>query len=103
MIGKASLWNGLYVLTAHQPEIVFGKSICNSVSHNSPINWHVWLGHPSTRHLLALQKVLPHMNVKENVPDSPCLICPLAKQRRLSLLSNKNIVDRCFDLIHYNI
>lgn len=94
MIGKVEHKNGLYLFHA--------DLVCNSFVSNKSCKsvnvWHARLGHSSLKHLNALKDIL----VLSDDSSSPCLRCPLAKQRHLSFQSNAHISDKMFDLIHCN-
>lgn len=55
----------------------------------------------------ALKHVLPNGQLKnvsiKDVYVPPCLICPLAKQKRLSFHSPNHLSEHCFDLLHCNV
>ena len=77
-----------------------------AVPHQNYVNqvtarvWHNRLGHPSNAKLNILREVLHFHSVNNS---SPCCICPLAKQRRLSFPLSKNMSDSVLDLIHCDI
>ena len=74
------------------------KSVVFSV-HASPLNaWHYSLGHPSNEKLALLHKVLPIVN--SNNKDDLCMICPIAKQKRLPFHSSTHVSHACLELIH---
>ena len=64
--------------------------------------WHHRLGHPSPVKLHLLHNKfqilvsLPHLS-------SHCKICHMAKQKRLTFVSNNNLSPKSFDLIHIDI
>lgn len=89
--------------------------LCNSVSTNSIHvyckkdaicssfhKWHDRLGNPSIKHVNALRDVLPLKSLKDHC-SAPCLVCPLAKQRRLSFQSNNHIAANLFDILHCDV
>ncbi|KAJ9555731.1 hypothetical protein OSB04_010345 [Centaurea solstitialis] len=87
MIGTVKMIQGLYAL-----------KIEDSCRSNAAINlasvetWHRRLGHPSTtnKHSLANN-------------NDPCMVCPLAKQKRLPFVSLNNMSKEAFDLIHCDV
>ena len=70
MIGKGSLKEGLYVLD--------NGLINASINNISLQQWHQRFGHPSNKKL----KLLSHELSSHD--KHVCLICPLAKQTRLT-------------------
>ncbi|XP_073270356.1 uncharacterized protein [Primulina huaijiensis] len=95
MIGKGRRVENLYVLEATKAS----EFPTNTVSVQE---WHNRLGHPSNNILECLQSRLNCQKVNfDNV--KPCYICPLAKQRRLSFVSNHHMSASPFDLIHCDI
>lgn len=57
---------------------------CNLVFQISSNKWHARFAHPSKKILVALKDILPEASFSNVVSDT-CLVCPLAKQRRLSV------------------
>ncbi|GAA0148133.1 hypothetical protein LIER_07657 [Lithospermum erythrorhizon] len=107
--------NGLYVLDSSSlsfhvnninkmPEIDVKQvepSIVNSlVTGFDSTLWHQRFGHPS-------DVVIKHMKVSDsqigNVSDSPCLVCPIAKQSRLPFPSSTSFSAEVFHLIHLDL
>lgn len=115
MIGRANVWQGLYLLNT--ANLISDQHLisCNSVSThsfhvsckkdvvcNSIHKWHDRLGHPSLKHMNALKDVLPVHSLKGHC-SMPCSVCPLAKQRRLSFQSNNHIAAKLFDVLHCDV
>lgn len=102
MIGKGRLVEGLYALDADccVPQKTTVDRICNSVDTIRHVvscdTWHKRLGHLSLDRLNALN--FPSFCKDTN--NVPCLVCPLAKQRRLSFASNNNMSKFAFNLVH---
>lgn len=78
---------------------VKSKAIVCSFIKQSVHSWHTRLGHPSLKHLSHLKSLI-HVDSFKGTCTDKCLICPLAKQRRLSFQSNNNLASHIFDLIH---
>ena len=102
MIGKGSHVADLYILnspddvtTSFQPNLT---SFVNSVSVHT---WHNHPGHLSNKCLASLKQSL-QCDVSI-LKSSPCCICPLAKQCRLSFVSNNNMSALPFDLIYCDL
>ncbi|KAL5538181.1 hypothetical protein UlMin_044629 [Ulmus minor] len=97
-IGKGDKLEDLYVLdsTALQSQ---SAAYVNSVSARV---WHNRLGHLSFKKLDSLRSHLDLDSTKYNKAD-PCYIYPLAKQRRLSFVSNNHMAKNPFDLIHCDV
>ena len=97
MIGKASLHRRLYVI-----DVGFMPYTSNSyaiVAHVvSKHTWYNRLGHVSFQKLDKLKTLLRY----KDVDIVPCSVCPLAKQRKLSFVSNNYLSQHAFDLIHYD-
>ena len=111
-IGVGKIHHNLYLLKS--------SSICNSVSevsftlklvfksfvnHVSTISkpnlWHLKLGHVSDDKLQALHHCLP--NVPSSHSNKDCIVCPIAKQKRLPFPFFNHISSIAFDLIHYDV
>ena len=102
MIGKDNKIGDLYVFTAQNlsanlfpsPNVVF-------INHVTDQIWHYRLGHLSNPRLDILKDKMKCTFSKSY--KNPCYICPLAKQRRLSFVSNDNKSSFPFDLVHCDI
>ncbi|CAN1767205.1 Retrovirus-related Pol polyprotein from transposon RE2 [Linum perenne] len=95
MIGIARLRDGLYRL----PHTSDNHAVSSLVSCNSVVSvdlWHMRLGHAS----LSVIRQAVGCNV-DNV--EPCVVCPLAKQRRLPFNKSSSHASVCFDLLHIDI
>ena len=104
-IGKGDRVGDLYmmhynILASHPSAI--STAVVNHVQSVSPILWHNRLGYLSYKKLGLLKDVLCS-NVSKAHKASPCYVCPLAKQRRLSFTSNNHVAHSPFDLIHCDI
>lgn len=104
-IEKSNLWHGLYILHAFPNKNVDCSAAltsslhCNSVAFNT---WHDRLGHLSFKHLSALKDVLPIV-LPKSTHNFTCMICPIAKQRRLKFYSHNHLAENLFDLVHCDI
>ncbi|XP_075499485.1 uncharacterized protein LOC142537893 [Primulina tabacum] len=96
MIGKGRKIEGLYVLDAWTEVPVV------TINQISVDTWHMRLGHPSIQVMDVLKGHLGYGSSKLNKCPS-CYICLLAKQRRLSFVSNQNISPHSFDLKHCDV
>ena len=76
--------------------------IKHSVNHVFVQTWHYRLGHLSNQRLDLLKEKLPCTSSKIH-RSSPCYVCPLAKQRKLSFVSHHNKSEFPFDLVHCDI
>lgn len=100
MIGKGDKLEDLYVLDANSSN----GSLLNvqSVAYVNKVSIQLWynrLGHLSNRKLDTLRHQLSCDSTKSH-SSTPCYICPLAKQRKLSFVSCNNMSTLPFDLIH---
>ena len=100
MIGKGDLVGGLYVLKAETDMLV--STIVKSAHHAMVANvvnkttWHKRLGHLSFKRMELIKDQLHFHDANNDI----CSVCPLAKQRRLSFVSNNQLSKCAFDLIH---
>ena len=100
MIGRGKKLEGLYVLDAsNMNEGLLNKAYVNKVSVHV---WHNRLGHLSDKRLDVLKNQLNY-DISKSSEATPCYICPLAKQRKLSFVSHNNMSQFPFDLIHCDI
>ena len=102
MIGLGKELQGLYFLqdTATQCSshiTVFLPSIASAVRIDL---WHIKLDHPSDQKLYILNKTMPIVSCNNN---EPCMVCPLAKQKKLPFPASQHVVDCAFALIHIDI
>ena len=72
----------------------------NHVPSSKFLLWHSRLGHLLDKRLHLLKDQLP-CNVSKF--HTPCYVCPLAKQRTLSFVSNNHMSPFPYDLIHCDI
>lgn len=98
MIGKGDRIGDLYILDLHQLSTEFTSHI-NKVSVQL---WHQRFGHPSFKVLNSLHPRLV-FDFPKHAPSTPCYICPLAKQKRLSFVANNRLSPHPFDLIHCDV
>ncbi|KAL5563154.1 hypothetical protein UlMin_032901 [Ulmus minor] len=98
MIGKGDKLEDLYVLDS-STLLPQSTAYVNSVSARL---WHNRLGHLSFKKLDCLRSHLDLDSTRYNKAD-PCYICPLAKQRRISFVSNNHMAKSPFDLIHCDV
>ena len=80
-------------------EGLLNKAYVNKVSVHV---WHNRLGHLSDKRLDVLKNQL-NCDISKSSEATPCYICPLAKQRKLSFVSHNNMSQFPFDLIHCDI
>lgn len=101
MIGKGDFWHDLYLFDINSSAAT--HTVCFTTVCNSSLDvCHACLGHPFVKHLSVLKDVLPISDLDASKNKS-YLVCPLAKQRRLSFVSHNNIASNSFDLIHCDI
>ena len=62
--------------------------------------WHSRLGHPSFNKMSAIKNVLPSFSQS---CDDICIVCPLAKQKRLPSPTHNEISKFPFDLIDIDV
>ena len=62
--------------------------------------WHIKLDHPSDQKLYILNKTMPIVSCNNY---EPCMVCPLAKQKKLPFPASQHVVDCAFALIHIDI
>ena len=97
-IDNVDLLYGLYVFNLKN---IFAthSSICVVTIDNS-FSWHQRLDHPSTD---ALKSLRNNLHLKSFTSYHHCTTCPLAKQRKLSLISNNHLSSNPFDLIYVDV
>ena len=115
MIGLGKLHNNLYLLQTSSTcksvseassilEYVL-SSLVNSVSDipvaSKPFLWHLRLGHVSDNKLHILHHSLPDVTTIHSNKD--CVICPIAKQKRLPFPFFNHLSINSFDLIHCDV
>lgn len=77
-------------------------------SHTTYVNnvyapiWHARLGHPSFKIMEVLQHQL-QLTALNLHHQSPCYVCPLAKQRRLPFFAQNHMSKSPFDLIRCDV
>ncbi|XP_010424680.1 PREDICTED: uncharacterized protein LOC104709822 [Camelina sativa] len=95
MIGKGCRISKLYVLDT--------KASLASVNAVVDIGtWHKRLGHPSYSRLDVISEVLGTTGHKNKKP-AYCHVCHLAKQKKLSFISENNIFNSTFELLHIDV
>jgi hypothetical protein len=72
-----------------------------TVKYVSTDIWHYRLGHLSPSRLQLLHSNNPHISC--DLMSTPCTICHLAKQKRLSFPHSVTVSTSIFDLIHCDI
>ena len=108
VIGKANLFEGLYVL---QQVPTTAPATGSSVSFSFPSvhavsihTWHARFGHLSNK---ILSHIASNRSLQINsrlVSDcTSCTVCPLAKLRRLSFVSLNNMSSTPFELVHCDV
>ena len=102
MIDKGSQFIDLYVFTASSnSNNLLHQHVTDFINTASVNTWHNRLGHLSNKCLDTLKARLScDFSVHKH---SPCYICPLAKQRKLSFVLNNNMSTLPFDFIHYDL
>lgn len=106
MIGKSKRVDGLYIIDASsnamKNECNSFKVVCNSAypeaNYATSNVLHHRLGHFSFKRLEILKNKLHFKN--DRTDNAPCYIYPLAKQRRLSFVSNNHLSPNAFNLVH---
>lgn len=116
-IGVGKLHNDLYLLqestncksildVSHIFQSVF-TSLVNSIAvSTTPVVSklylrHLRLGHGSDNKFSALQSVIPDVTSFHSNKD--CLVCPIAKQKRLPFPFLNHMCSHAFDLIHCDV
>lgn len=92
MVVKSNKPDGLYIFNNKDPH---QKTYINNISVKT---WHRKLSHPSFKKMTHLKDHISCTN-KSHL----CHVCPLAKKRRLSFISNNIFPKHVFDLIHCDI
>ena len=85
----------LYVLEVEESKVSVNAVVDVSM-------WHQRLGHPSYSRLDVLSKSLGTTKHK-NKGNAYCHVCHLAKQRKLSYVSENNICNSNFELLHIDV
>ena len=62
--------------------------------------WHSRLGHPSNMKLHSLGHLFPFL---QNCCTKDCIVCPLAKQKRLPIPFDNKRAVHSFDLVHIDV
>ena len=115
MIGVGKLHNNLYLLQASIDCKTISKassilqSVFSSFVHsvyNIPIVsmtylWHLRLGHVSDNKLNALHNAFP--DVIQFHSNKDCILCPIAKQKKLLFPSFNHLSDHPFDVMHCDV
>nr|XP_023873300.1 uncharacterized protein LOC111985884 [Quercus suber] len=112
VIGLGKLHNNLYLLQtlenckyASEAKSVlepvfksFAHSVSNTFNVNKPYLWHLRLRHVS-------DDKLPYCvsDVSSSHSNKECVICPIAKLKRLPFPNSNHISEHAFDLIHCDI
>ncbi|KAF5461048.1 hypothetical protein F2P56_020874 [Juglans regia] len=80
------------------------QSISASATHTASLSslWHYRLGHISFSRLLLIKDPIVINNLHSH-NQTPCSICPLAKQHRLPFPSSNHSSLHVFDIIHCDI
>lgn len=111
-IASAKVHQGLYYLdTTFQSNSSLSKT-CNVLSfpnYNSTsisqtlsddLLWHYRFGHVSAPRLQLSKHVCPSIHIPKH---HNCVVCPIAKQRKLPFPHSSTVSASCFDLIHMDI
>lgn len=72
------------------------------VLSQSLLSWHNRLGHPFQSRLQLLSNIVPDVSFSHS-DLSLCIVCPLAKQKRLAFPNENNLCTSFFDLIQCDI
>ncbi|XP_040937895.1 uncharacterized protein [Gossypium hirsutum] len=99
MIGKASLYNGLYILPT-SPKIEISKSFTALGKVDTVMLWHFRLGHPSFQYLA---KLFPALFINKRPNSFSCKVCSLAKHTKSSYFPSTYKPSYPFALIHSDI
>lgn len=67
------------------------------------VSWHYRVGHVLFSKLKFLSDSVSKLQIKRPTDTSVCTVCPLAKQKCLSFISNKNVLACLFDKIHCDL
>ena len=102
MIGNGNKIGDLYLFDVNNNNSALSSHSIVSINHVDVHIWHSRLGHLSDKRLNLLKDQLP-CNVSKFHTHTPCYICPLAKQKTLSFVSNNHMSSFPFDLIHCDI
>ena len=112
MIGLGKLHNNLYLLRASSNcksiseastvlEFVL-QSFAHSISHipivTKPHLSHLRLGHVSDAKLQHCISDVPFFH-----SNKECVVCPIAKHKRLPFPNSNHLSDHAFDLIHCDV
>ena len=114
-IGVGKLHNNLYLLQVSPDctsisgvssilQSVF-DSFVNFVSNapvvSKPFLWHLRLGHVYDNKLNTLHSHFP--NVIQFQSNKDCVLCPIAKQKKLPFPSFNHISSNAFDIVHCDV
>ena len=114
-IGIGRMHDGLYLLQASSLSqaskslddfLLKNKSssftaFSSSISHASLYSlWHSRLGHPSDMKVHALSHLFPFL---QHCCTKDCIVCPLAKQKRLPFPFDNKRAIHSFDLVHMDV
>ena len=79
----------------------FIHSVSNIPIVSKPYLWHLRLGHASNNKLNALHSAFP--DVVQFHSNKDCILCPIAKQKKLPLPSFNHLFDHVFDIINCDV
>lgn len=99
-----SLYQGLYC-TSPSSHVAASNSHAtvartSNLSTETPMLWHLRLGHASMRTLKLLR---PHLDLKHFKNNVICTVCPQAKQTRLPFSSSTIKSSSPFQLLHLDV
>ena len=100
MIGYAKVEHGLYVLEGPGISPLPSASINSAATSNIDV-WHCRLGHLSSSKLSVLNKMYTY--IPHSLIDTPCSICPVAKQKKNSFPISNTVSTCAFQLVHMDI
>ena len=114
-IGVGKLFNNLYLLQVSPDcksisgvssilQSIF-DSLVNFVSNvpvvSKPFLWHLRLGHVSDNKLNTLHNYIP--DVIQFQSNKDCVLCPIAKQKKLPFPYSNHISSNAFDIVHCDV
>ena len=76
----------------------FAHFVSNTSNVNKPYFWHLRLGHVSDD---KLQYCISDVSSVHS--NKECVVCPIAKLKRLPFLDSNHIYEHAFDLIHCDV
>ncbi|KAL0734578.1 hypothetical protein Bca4012_010788 [Brassica carinata] len=96
MIGRGTLKCNLYILDTTIDHSFI--NLCGTLQVVGHL-WHQRLGHPSLNNLQHIPGI-SSVSKSSSSSIAQCPVSPLAKQKRLSYVSNNHLSEKPFDLVH---